>query len=261
MKQRIITAVIGIIIIVPIILYGSWPFYLIAYLLGTIALFELVRMYRIQHHIITIMLATIFLWLFMYPQETIPFIDDAVSKFDLFVIYLVLLLFITVATKNKFTFTHASLLFVGTIYVGMALQSMMDVRILGLHYFLFVLFTVWATDSGAYFIGRAFGKRKLWPDISPNKTIGGALGGICFAIVLGIIFYSIYPLHVSIPFLILSSTIISIVSQIGDLVASAMKRHFDIKDFGHIFPGHGGVLDRIDSLVFTFIILHIVPLF
>src|SRR5699024_555454 len=128
----------------------------------------------------------------------------------------------------------------------------------GLNYFLFILFIVWATDSGAYFVGKSLGKRKLWPAISPNKTVGGALGGIFLALIVGVLFHLIYPFDYSIGYIIMISFIISIVGQMGDLVASAIKRHFDIKDFGKIFPGHGGVLDRVDSLLFVFIVLHLI---
>src|SRR5690625_4754030 len=131
-------------------------------------------------------------------------------------------------------------------------------RLTGLNYFLFILFLVWATDSGAYFIGKSLGKRKLWPAISPNKTIGGAIGGIVFALFVGVCFQLIYPFEFSMGYVIFITITISIVGQLGDLVASAIKRHYDIKDFGKLFPGHGGVLDRVDSLLFVFIVLHLI---
>jgi len=130
-----------------------------------------------------------------------------------------------------------------------------------LHVFLFILFVIWATDSGAYFIGRKFGKRKLWPEISPNKTIGGAIGGILFALLLAFVFQLIYPFEKSILSISLIAIVISIFGQLGDLVASAMKRKYNIKDFGHIFPGHGGVLDRLDSFIFVLLVLQMIQYF
>src|SRR5699024_8263873 len=114
---------------------------------------------------------------------------------------------------------------------------------------------IWATDSGAYFVGKYFGKRKLWPEISPNKTIGGALGGILFALVTGSIFHLVSPLDYSFVSIVGITVLISVVGQIGDLVASTMKRHYLVKDSGNIFPGHVGILDRLDSLLFVLLML------
>src|SRR5690625_5860633 len=120
----------------------------------------------------------------------------------------------------------------------------------GLNYFLFILFVVWATDSGAYFIGKYLGKRKLWPAISPNKTIGGAVGGTITALVVGVVFHLIYPFDFSIAYILFITIVISIVGQLGDLVASAIIRHYDMIDFVKLFRAYGGVLDRVDRLLF-----------
>src|SRR5699024_5933209 len=124
-----------------------------------------------------------------------------------------------------------------------------------------ILFVIWATDSGAYFIGRRFGKRKLWPEISPNKTIGGAIGGVLFALLLAVIFNVVYPFENSFLSIVLITIVISLFGQLGDLVASAMKRKYEIKDFGHLFPGHGGVLDRLDSFIFVLLVLRMINYF
>ena len=129
----------------------------------------------------------------------------------------------------------------------------------GLPLFFFVLFNIWATDSGAYFIGRALGKRKLWPEISPKKTVEGAIGGIASALVLTVIFQLIHPLF-SFSEALLAAIVIAVFGQMGDLVESALKRHYGVKDSGNILPGHGGILDRFDSLIFVLPILHVLQL-
>src|SRR5690606_27483192 len=115
------------------------------------------------------------------------------------------------------------------------------------------------TDSGAYFIGRALGRKKLWPEISPKKTVEGAIGGIASALVLTVIFQWIHPLF-AFPKAIAAALIIAVFGQMGDLVESALKRHYGVKDSGNILPGHGGILDRFDSLIFVFPILHVLQL-
>lgn len=258
MKQRILTAIIGLIIFIPIIWYGNLPFVIITYVLATVALFELVRMYFRDKAISSLIISSLFLWLLMFPNETISYVHFTMAKLEIITLFAVILLIKTVVTKNKFTFDHAAFLLFATLYIGIAFYVLIGLRNEGLNYLLFVLFIIWSTDSGAYFSGRFFGKRKLWPEISPNKTVEGAIGGVICALLVGVIFQIVYPFEHSILFIIILSMILSVVGQLGDLVASAIKRHYKIKDFGRIFPGHGGILDRLDSLLFVLLVLYIV---
>ena len=109
------------------------------------------------------------------------------------------------------------------------------------------------TDIFAYFCGLAFGKHKLIPDVSPKKTVEGSIGGIIFCaigyIVYGIIVSRVFDVEMNIFALGIFGLIISVVAQIGDLSASLIKREFGVKDYGSLFPGHGGVLDRFDSVI------------
>jgi len=123
---------------------------------------------------------------------------------------------------------------------------------------LFVLLPIisaFLTDSGAYFIGVAFGKRKAFPTISPNKTVEGCIGGIITG-TLGIVIYGMIlenttPLNVVIPALMIYGIIGSVITEFGDLAFSYIKRKCGIKDYGQLIPGHGGALDRFDSMTFT----------
>lgn len=258
MQQRIITAIIALIILVPIIIYGNVPFIVFTYILATVGLYEMMRMYAKYRVILYICIAAPFLWILMLPTNTMFAGLKAVDLYSVIVILIIVLLTLSVLTKNTFSFDQASFVFFATLYISTAFSLLLATRIAGLNYFLFILFVVWATDSGAYFVGKSIGKRKLWPAISPNKTIGGALGGIAFALIVGVVFQFVYPFEYTLGYMIFITLLISIVGQLGDLVASAIKRHYDIKDFGKIFPGHGGVLDRVDSLLFVFIVLHLV---
>ncbi|HQB32818.1 MAG TPA: phosphatidate cytidylyltransferase, partial [Erysipelotrichaceae bacterium] len=101
----------------------------------------------------------------------------------------------------------------------------------------------------------AFGKHKLNPRISPNKTIEGTLGGYVFGAVISFLFGYFFVKGATLPLLIAGSILMPAVGQVGDLAFSAIKRHFNIKDFGNIFPGHGGILDRVDSLTFNSLVM------
>lgn len=260
MKQRIITAIIGIIVVLPIILYGSWPFKLAIYLLATVALYEFIRMFQLTNYFYLI-ISTFFLWAFIYLQQNDANVFVQMDVISLVILYMVIMLLCIVFSKNKFSYNDASRFMLALLFIGFSFYYMIEVRSIGLNVFLFILFVIWATDSGAYFIGKRFGKRKLWPEISPNKTIGGAVGGIIFAFMLAVIFQLIYPFDKSLLSIGLIAIVISIFGQLGDLVASAMKRKYDVKDFGHIFPGHGGVLDRLDSFIFVLLVLQMIQYF
>ena len=112
---------------------------------------------------------------------------------------------------------------------------------------MFLFLVVWGTDIAAYFAGRRFGGAKLLPSVSPKKTWSGALGGLGAAIIVAILFAS-YSAGTSWVLLVLSAVVLSVVSQVGDLFESAVKRIFDVKDSSQLIPGHGGFLDRLDGL-------------
>lgn len=113
----------------------------------------------------------------------------------------------------------------------------------------YTLSVTWAYDAGAYFVGRKLGKRPFMTHVSPTKTLEGVIGGVCLSVCIGIVFANLFS--VSMLYIVLGSLFLAFSAQLGDLIASAIKREAGVKDSGKILPGHGGVLDRIDSLVFT----------
>ena len=258
MKQRIQTAILALIVFIPFVIYGGWPFTLFVYFLATIALVELIRMRKGASNIIPLLLGIGLVWivLLQITGDIIPCVWF--TKIEGVVLFVMLLLAYTVLAKNKFSFDDAGFILIAAIYVGIGFYYLIETRAAGLNYIFFVLFVIWATDTGAYFFGRAFGKKKLWPIISPNKTIEGALGGILAACVVGIVFQLIHPFNFSMIAIVGVSVFVSVAGQIGDLVESAFKRHYDVKDSGKILPGHGGILDRLDSLLFVLPLIHFI---
>ncbi|MUK89881.1 phosphatidate cytidylyltransferase [Ornithinibacillus sp. L9] len=260
MKQRIQTAVIALIVFIPIVIYGNLPFSILIYLLATIGLIELMKMHKIPIVSVPSFLAIGLVWLIILPQTSEAFMWF--NKTQFIMIFVMLLLSYTVLVKNKFTFDDTGFILLAALYVGTGFLFFHETRLEnGLAPIFYVLLVVWATDTGAYFSGRSFGKRKLWPQISPNKTIEGAIGGILLAMVVGVIYHLIFPMSYTIGIIIIVSILVSIFGQIGDLVESAFKRHYDVKDSGNLLPGHGGILDRFDSLLFVFPMLHFIYFF
>ena len=123
---------------------------------------------------------------------------------------------------------------------------------------LWVFVANYACDTGAYFIGIRYGKRKLNERLSPKKTIEGSIGGWVVGFMSSFLFGLIFlQAFYTFNFLIVGSLLIPLTAQVGDLFFSSIKRHYQVKDFGGIFPGHGGVLDRIDSLIFSLFLINL----
>ncbi|MDN7225953.1 phosphatidate cytidylyltransferase [Planococcus liqunii] len=258
MKQRIITGVIAAALFIPFVYIGGTPFILLMYALGTIGLQELLKMKGRTLWSIPGLISLFGLYAFMLPDQWAAQIYEWTGyiKVEFAFLAVILLLIHTVVVKNSFTFDDAAFAVLGTLYLGMGFYYTIETREYGLAYIIFALFIVWFTDSGAYFTGRKIGKRKLWPEISPNKTIEGFIGGIVWAIGIGLILNYFVDLDKPILIIIAVSIIASIFGQMGDLVESALKRHFNVKDSGNILPGHGGILDRFDSILFVMPLLH-----
>ena len=169
-----------------------------------------------------------------------------------------------VFSKGSYSFEDIGFPFLSAFYVGIGFQSLLLARESGLAVVFLALFIVWSTDIGAYFVGKSIGKRKLIPDVSPNKTVEGSIGGILSAVVVAILMFIFYKNdlpQIGFVKLVLFTIVFSIVGQIGDLVESSIKRHYGVKDSGKLLPGHGGVLDRFDNLIFVFPIMHVLGLF
>jgi phosphatidate cytidylyltransferase len=254
MKQRILTAIIAAAVFLPIVMYGGLPFLLLTYLLATVGLYELLKMKKIKLFSIPGLISLALLWILLLPDQTF-LLDLNYTKVELAFLTVLLFLTYTVATKNRFTFEDVAFSILGTIYVGLGFYYFIETRNAGITYIFYSLFMIWATDSGAYFIGKAMGKKKLWPEISPNKTVEGSIGGVICALIVAILFSFFTDIDASLLQLLVMTIVLSIFGQIGDLVESALKRHYNVKDSGNILPGHGGILDRFDSLLFVWPLL------
>jgi phosphatidate cytidylyltransferase len=170
------------------------------------------------------------------------------------------LLLLAVAIYTLFCFreikgaaTEAALLLFGLLYVPYLLGYLVLLRNhpFGWQWILLIMFIVMGGDSAAYFLGCRFGKRKLYPEVSPNKSIEGALGGIGGSIVGVLVAKALYFAELSLIDALLAAILIGAISQLGDLFESLLKRSCGVKDSGSIFPGHGGILDRLDSILFA----------
>ncbi|KQL44420.1 phosphatidate cytidylyltransferase [Brevibacillus choshinensis] len=257
MKQRIVTGLIGGAVFLFLIYAGGAWYSLLVLLLALVGHFEFMRMARLQPFNVAGILGYVLMVSILWPSLTfstwLP-----ISTPDLMIAILLLLLIYSVLRKNQFHIEHIALTLVGALYIGFGFTYMAATRNLpdGLMLTVLVILAIWSTDSGAYFVGKAIGKNKLWPEISPNKTIEGSLGGLVAAVVV-VLAVNAWLGNLSIVHALMIAVVAGIVGQLGDLVESGLKRHFGVKDSGQLIPGHGGVLDRFDSFLLVFPVLHL----
>ncbi len=257
MKQRVITAVIALIIFLPLLYLGGIPFDILVTLMGIVAMSEflimkkklLVSFEAIVSFLLMLSILLPVFWAGFWTQDTLG------GSF--YLLALVMLVY-TVISKNRFSFDDAGVLLLGGLYAGLGFRFMMLARAESLWMMLYALLIVWVTDSGAYLIGRKIGKNKLAPHISPNKTWEGSIGGSLSAVI--IVGAYLYFVQAAFPYsfstMLLWTLVFSVGGQLGDLIESAFKRHYGVKDSGKILPGHGGILDRFDSLLFVLPLMH-----
>jgi phosphatidate cytidylyltransferase len=261
LKQRIVTGVIaGIVFITFLVLGGYWYSGLIL-LLSIVGYNEYVRMNGHKLYKLSSLVGLAAMILLVIPWETKDY-SFSMNLTGIVWLVMFILLAITVASKNAITIDQISMLLLGTVYIGLGFHYMLTTRIPdhGLFWTILVFVCIWATDSGAYFVGSKLGKHPLWPQISPKKSIEGSLGGIVISVIAALVFACYAPERLSFSSAVLIGFVIAVVGQLGDLIQSAYKRVKGIKDTGNLLPGHGGVLDRVDSWLIVFPFIHFVGL-
>lgn len=264
MLKRVITSIVGCAILLPVLIFsGTFVLPIAVTIVTLIALYEMFKCVGLHKKLAMTL-----------PAYFVAGILPIVSKIahgaenmtgilcSVAMLYAVYLLSVAVVLHKNNTFSDASLVFMTSLYIIGGFLSIVFLREMSDSIYLLVFIGAWITDIFAYFSGRLFGKHKLCETISPKKTVEGSIGGslfcalafVIFAIVTkgmdeGIGYYLIYAAV---------GLVISVVSQLGDLSMSLIKRHYNIKDFGKIFPGHGGILDRFDSVLAVSLVLFII---
>jgi phosphatidate cytidylyltransferase len=155
------------------------------------------------------------------------------------------------------TLTHVPALFFSLLYVGLPLACALQILQVDRFYFLFVLLAVWALDTAAFYVGCAIGRHKMAPRLSPKKSWEGAVAGLLGCLIAALLQRALFPIDMSWTQVAELGILFGVVGQLGDLAESALKRDAGVKDAGTVFRGHGGILDRMDSLLFCFIAFYL----
>jgi phosphatidate cytidylyltransferase len=263
MLKRTITAVWAMAIFIPICYFSNTVVFPIAMAIASfIAAYEMVGCVGVRKSLAVSIPSCII-------SAAVPVIpwftqgNTITYMLSCYLVYLIVLFTAIVFAKGKLDYTLVASAFMGVLYTSLSFTCIVMLREVGAYLYLLVFIGPWVSDIFAYLCGRLLGKHKLIPEVSPKKTVEGSIGGIIFTaiafIVYGMIIQRFFASDVSFNIITMAivGAVISIIAQIGDLAASAIKRRFDVKDYGNLFPGHGGVLDRFDSVLLTAPVLYL----
>ena len=258
-RTRLISGILLLAAAIAAVIAGGWALYFVVLALSLVGLFEFYRAIglRKEGRKVDAMELCGYLAVVLYYFCMVVFEGGRFSarsgELSLAVIALCLMLFLfvfVIAYPHIETEDVCKAVF-GVIYIGVMLSFLYRTRMLeGGHFHVWLIFlSSWGCDTGAYCVGMLLGKHKMTPKLSPKKTVEGAIGGVAIAALLALIF-ALATKGPIITYIIITA-VGAVISMFGDLAASAIKRKAGIKDFGRLIPGHGGVLDRFDSVIFT----------
>lgn len=264
MRTRVVTAIFIILVTAPLCLFShtvAWPVFVAA--MSVMAVFEMLGCVGTRRKIAVsapaLLMAAVFPFALRYGGASYDVL--LIFMIAMFV-YLIYLFAISVFSHGKLVLEDVFASYATAFYIIASFGALVLLRDrdFGLYLVILTLYGPWISDVFAYFCGRLFGRHKLIPDVSPKKTVEGAVGGVVFCALAAILYGFILKTFigeissVSYVSLALIGAVIAVISQIGDLIMSHIKRKYGIKDYGFILPGHGGILDRFDS------VLGVVPL-
>jgi len=263
LKKRVLTALWSI----PLLIVAVWfdtplPWFTILVAIwGLLAVFEFYRLVAVSKALVLTCFGLI--W-------TLLFILSPHCDYELIIPLLVTsgvvlsLMWLVLSPQKEGAFLGWAWTIAGVLYVGWLLSYLVALRLdAGRNWVFFTLFTTFGSDTVAFFVGRALGRHRLAPRISPNKTWEGAIGGVFGAIIVSLLFVLPTPLNLPLNYgqAVLLGLLVSVFGQFGDLVESLLKRNMGVKESGRLMPGHGGVLDRMDSIVFAGVVVYLYYIF
>lgn len=258
-RTRLMSGIVLMAIAIALLVYGSYPLFWVITAISVIGLFELYRTVKME--------------------KTLPAVIGYISSVVIdilildnyyeyllmwFIATLIVMMACYVIAYPRYHSEQMTMLFFGLIYVTAMLSFVFKVRFVanGILFVWLIFIGAWGSDTCAYCVGKLCGKHKLPSKLSPNKTIEGCVGGIIGAALIGFLFALAFFKETDYwwQFAVIGG-VSSIISQVGDLTASAIKRNHDIKDYGKLIPGHGGILDRFDSIIFIAPIVYYLVVF
>lgn len=273
MKVRVITGIVAALVFIPFLIFSdTYLFVFMAVALSCIGEYEMLGCIGTRKKpMLSVPTFLVAVAVPLMTRLTATRANFLRYTFYIYFAYIFVLLAASVFGGTRFTIDEAIATALTTIYITFAFSSIVLLRDMNYGEYLYILaiLTPWMCDIFAYFFGVSFGKHKLIPEVSPKKTVEGAIAGVVFGTIAVVLYgFVIGRMSGAEPrYLILTAVgiVLSLVSQCGDLIMSVIKRRYGVKDYGFILPGHGGILDRFDSIIATapllFIICSVSPMF
>ena len=252
-KTRLLSGIVLVILALIVIISGGYITLFSLLGISLIGMFELYRVFKLEKTPLARVSYSMAI-IFYVSQLFGGFIDPMAMV----MFFLILLMFVYVFAYPKYSAKDVMAIFFGMFYVAVMLSYVYQIRVLenGVYLAFLIFICSWGCDTCAYCVGVLLGKHKMAPVLSPKKSIEGAVGGVVGTALLTVIYTSVFRAQMgletrSIIVLAVISAVAGLISMVGDLTASAIKRNYDIKDYGTLIPGHGGIMDRFDSMMIT----------
>ena len=255
MKTRVLSAILIMAIFIPLLIIGGKPFSLLMSILAIMSLYELIHVRETKRKFPVLMKTFAYIMVLFFTISNYTAMDfqlDLNYQVVALMIFSFLAPMVFINDNDKYNLNDALFLVGSVLFVGLSFNLLIITRNFDITYIIYLLLITTITDTFALFTGMLIGKHKLAPKISPNKTIEGLLGGLFMGTFAAVAFYTtvINP-NMSLVVVIFITVLLALIGQVGDLVFSSIKRYYGIKDFSNLIPGHGGILDRFDSMIFV----------
>ena len=258
-KARLLSGIVLVIIAVALLLAGGEVLLGALFLISMIGLYELYRVIKMEKSLLAVVgygaVAALYVMLYLNQMEYL-YILVLASIMAIMAVY--------VFTYPKYKTEQIMLMYFGIFYVGLMLSYVYQTRMLegGIYLVWMIFICSWVCDTCAYCVGMLIGKHKMSPKLSPKKSVEGAIGGVAGSMIFGGVYGAVCAEHLTLfqnpaISLIIIAFVGALISMVGDLAASAIKRNYEVKDYGTLIPGHGGILDRFDSVIFTAPVIYI----
>ncbi|MGX8711854.1 MAG: phosphatidate cytidylyltransferase [bacterium] len=278
MKERVASGVSLVLFLAAIVVFNSTipaALNIAIALISGLAVFEIISALGLSKNFVLLIPSLVFSAVIPMIQAIAPPLQVDILQQAAYFLYTVVIFGALILYHKALTFREVGVIYSMSLMIPTALETLISLRNLGgkhgMFYVIIAIFSAWIADTGAFFAGSLWGKHKLCPDISPKKTVEGVIGGfalnIIAMIVFGYIFHAVYyaySVEISYLTLVVIGFFGTIMSILGDLSFSLIKRSCHIKDFGEIIPGHGGILDRFDSVIFeapfVYLLVQFMPL-